>query len=179
MIKTASCLPRASGGVSSSRSLWCCKSRSSPRKRGCFQGKRRDDGVPLVFPAQAGVFLSPCLPPWEPRRLPRASGGVSSAAVACHVNSASSPRKRGCFSPGPLRESAHGVFPAQAGVFPPSAKAQRKKSGLPRASGGVSEDALIIRDGIKSSPRKRGCFRFGPQSSNHPCGLPRVSGGVS
>ena len=93
------------------------RAQSSPRKRGCFFDVGQVVASRPVFPAQAGVF--PSCRASTPRlwRLPRASGGVSKANGETTVCRSSSPRKRGCFSPGPLRESAHGVFPAQAGVF--------------------------------------------------------------
>ena len=90
-------LPRASGGVSAAslgltRGIW-----SSPRKRGCFYGVIVRLALRKVFPAQAGVF--PESPPSAsvPRRLPRASGGVSEREVKFFHTAESSPRKRGCF----------------------------------------------------------------------------------
>ena len=112
-------LPRASGGVSVTETDPVEREVSSPRKRGCFRLRPCAPVSLSVFPAQAGVFLSPPPPSAARFRLPRASGGVSDQTRCTGHPLPSSPRKRGCFS-----NPNHGllsmrVFPAQAGVFPP------------------------------------------------------------
>ena len=58
--RTASGLPRASGGVSVDGRFLEGTTSSSPRKRGCFPAQTSFTNTELVFPAQAGVFpLSP------------------------------------------------------------------------------------------------------------------------
>ena len=193
-------LPRASGGVSNRVSYQKQKRLSSPRKRGCFRIENDLSEDDPVFPAQAGVFLSPTASTSTCSGLPRASGGVSHAETGMKGMPLSSPRKRGCFclKQGKLVEAT--VFPAQAGVFLSSSRRSARATCLPRASGGVSEatGAFSVSDG--SSPRKRGCFRsVHAMGTNHwessprkrgcfskfkirlmlASGLPRASGGVS
>ena len=52
-----------------------------------------------------------------PRRLPRASGGVSYDEDLERIREKSSPRKRGCFLTIDEALDELTVFPAQAGVF--------------------------------------------------------------
>ncbi len=154
----------------------------------------------MVFPAQAGVFLSGRMNP-EDRK-------------------GSSPRKRGCFSHDrddllvvtSLPRASGGVsmgedestrvaqvFPAQAGVFPNRAAIAGRSLCLPRASGGVSITGEFELNNNQSSPPKRGCFPFEGLACPSPqvfpaqagvflpvrletleiLGLPRASGGVS
>ena len=112
------CLPRASGGVSISRSTRRSRSWSSPRKRGCFLHERGEIKCRRVFPAQAGVFQKRRERIVDIQGLPRASGGVSNALGYWLLGDPSSPRKRGCFHTSLCRSRPHLVFPAQAGVFP-------------------------------------------------------------
>ena len=111
--------------------------------------------------------------------LPRASGGVSVYSVFDAKRAASSPRKRGCFhEQGPCFDGGL-VFPAQAGVFPTRRPARSRGDGLPRASGGVSLSTTTGKTSCVSSPRKRGCFRYGGADHRSRLRLPRASGGVS
>ena len=111
----------------------------------------------------------------------------------------SSPRKRGCFCGRVSLPTTPPVFPAQAGVFLSERGIHTLNSGLPRASGGVSDTVAPRLKRSQSSPRKRGCFRvahdlrqtfqvFPAQAGVFPCcsllcpcsrSLPRASGGVS
>ena len=192
-------LPRASGGVSERRAAVPRARRSSPRKRGCFRSSPSRRGFPAVFPAQAGVFLNQVFVSKPLIGLPRASGGVSSLPPEIRPCSRSSPRKRGCFPVWEYFLSIRSVFPAQAGVFPRRHGPHGSHPCLPRASGGVSSRMRSRRVGVKSSPRKRGCFcptdgedlvlRVFPAQAgvflkrsffmvSEAC-LPRASGGVS
>ena len=151
-------LPRASGGVSEFVEETHDGDPSSPRKRGCFCSERNALGLFRVFPAQAGVFLSALCRCAAASGLPRASGGVSSCALAAVRMPKSSPRKRGCFWYFSAVAHQTLVFPAQAGVFLMSFGPYPEMSGLPRASGGVSTLIRGVMPAVKSSPRKRGCF---------------------
>ena len=151
-------LPRASGGVSVHIVHKKDNRRSSPRKRGCFQGVRPVPDRYGVFPAQAGVFPLYLFSLYCWQCLPRARGGVSASRARKSRIAESSPRKRGCFLvgcrlPGSIESSprkrgcfryrlegrsASRVFPAQAGVFLLPKDGVRRAEGLPRASGGVS-----------------------------------------
>ena len=151
-------LPRACGGVSKPSNLKTFPTKSSPRMRGCFFSAVRIPTMNRVFPAHAGVF--PTTPRSCPtaRRLPRACGGVSSAAAAVESRGASSPRMRGCFRDFANRQQTALVFPAHAGVFPPGRDRPKILYRLPRACGGVSSSANRKQSAIRSSPRMRGCF---------------------
>ena len=131
-------LPRASGGVSSNGSIPADAGWSSPRKRGCFPLGKECADINLVFPAQAGVFPARRRNRLQSEGLPRASGGVSLNARFIEGTTTSSPRKRGCFCIAESKTFSAGVFPAQAGVFPPSPPVVTALPGLPRASGGIS-----------------------------------------
>ena len=48
------------------------------------------------------------------------------------------------------------VFPAQAGVIPYNHKKPRRKSGIPRASGGDPDTDRFLKHFVTYSPRKRG-----------------------
>ena len=111
-----------------------------------------------VFPAQAGVFPSSGAFLPVRRSLPRASGGVSWSGPSPLEKGTSSPRKRGCFLEFAYQTSWICVFPAQAGVFPLPVRFCLFSNGLPRASGGVSNEDSPTPEGVPSSPRKRGCF---------------------
>lgn len=153
------CLPRASGGVSTTDRSSRSNCGSSPRKRGCFLRRRRWLEHLSVFPAQAGVFLGQVDPMREAPSLPRASGGVSVAGPRRAACATSSPRKRGCFRHVWTVPDEQRVFPAQAGVFLYPGSLMMIHGGLPRASGGVSRKRPRRRRPCESSPRKRGCFQ--------------------
>ena len=192
-------LPRASGGVSQTLWDYFGLPTSSPRKRGCFSEAAFPVIFFVVFPAQAGVFLTERKTTDRGGRLPRASGGVSLRAVPMRGGFRSSPRKRGCFWYFSAVAHQTLVFPAQAGVFLMSFGPYPEMSGLPRASGGVSDEPFHRTFPAASSPRKRGCFPkgvrkrspvsvFPAQAGVFPVlsdttfirlGLPRASGGVS
>ena len=172
---------------------------SSPRKRGCFQLFPDSAEKSFVFPAQAGVFPSPKTSCGSRSCLPRASGGVSHGTGFRFARLKSSPRKRGCFRDAGATVVGAKVFPAQAGVFPDRRSVRSKRASLPRASGGVSPVLAATGGGVRSSPRKRGCFsawlepgtsravfpaqagvfRSRESTEPRPVRLPRASGGVS
>ena len=131
---------------------------SSPRKRGCFPAIDFEGLGIQVFPAQAGVFPSLRSSDRRGRRLPRASGGVSTANGKVLPGLTSSPRKRGCFYEHATLANYKPVFPAQAGVFLPARIPPTFHCRLPRASGGVSTLGKGLIASTESSPRKRGCF---------------------
>ena len=117
---TAARLPRACGGVSLNVTVGRRLFKSSPRMRGCFLPSRMADSSQGVFPAHAGVFPSSSVSAPAGRRLPRACGGVSEIPVNLWQKRTSSPRMRGCFYAANVAGSKRNVFPAHAGVFPPS-----------------------------------------------------------
>ena len=179
-------IPRASGGVSSAGTAMLTVWLYSPRKRGCFHRIERFLHLDAVFPAQAGVFPSAASAPNGRRSIPRASGGVSKITestnsrrmysprkrgVSTHLSPPLqtgwySPRKRGCFRHGARAANRFIVFPAQAGVFPSTARPRRSCFSIPRASGGVSQLSSKTWAQVAYSPRKRGCFRIGISRSS-------------
>ena len=172
-------LPRASGGVSAVNVTLVFEVLSSPRKRGCFLHILSIIQQKQVFPAQAGVFLDDRPPAANPLRLPRASGGVSATNPLIASISWSSPRKRGCFLECLSTRHAARVFPAQAGVFLAFDSSIQSASGLPRASGGVSQGVKDFNAAQQVFPAQAGVFPSGScRSASYP-GLPRASGGVS
>ena len=131
-------LPRAHGGVSLWQQLATDALASSPRTRGCFYRSQSKPGAVIVFPAHTGVF--PCDPAFDflTDCLPRAHGGVSFAGVVQFLVAASSPRTRGCFCRSSAMHRRIIVFPAHPGVFPHRLDGAHRRTGLPRAPGGVS-----------------------------------------
>ena len=111
-----------------------------------------------VFPAHAGVFLFTDRQPDRPGCLPRARGGVSLIILDKFSSLMSSPRTRGCFQWRRSSDAGAAVFPAHAGVFLKPVSTYSNPVGLPRARGGVSASAGQDLDGLRSSPRTRGCF---------------------
>ena len=111
-------LPRARGGISIVQRVIGPELVSSPRTRGYFREVCFHFGSYRLFPAHAGVF--PVLS-WDHNpadSLPRARGGISSAADAAGHATDSSPRTRGYFLPRRRQASSRQLFPAHAGVFP-------------------------------------------------------------
>ena len=131
-------LPRLGGGVSGKILKRESRKWSSPPRRGCFSGRSSHGGIPVVFPASAGVFLPGVLPPGLRIRLPRLGGGVSTISPASRARTKSSPPRRGCFRTINARWREFCVFPASAGVFPGRLAVTGYRQSLPRLGGGVS-----------------------------------------
>ena len=90
-------LPHAGGGVSKALLDLLAKTKSSPRRWGCFHPQYFGRLEHKVFPTPVGVFLSSDSRIWMASRLPHAGGGVSSWTRATTCTTASSPRRWGCF----------------------------------------------------------------------------------
>ena len=150
--------PRACGGVSHLAAPLLRRAHFSPRMRGCFSALVRLRLRNGLFPAHAGVFLLPGLPPLPLDPFPRACGGVSEACARSIPCPHFSPRMRGCFL---ISKPVGGIvvlFPAHAGVFLGFKPALRRSLTFPRACGGVSHKLCMnLRKGA-FSPRMRGCF---------------------
>ena len=112
-------------------------------------------------------------------RIPRASGGVSVAAMRRSKMERYSPRKRGCFSAEDRSAQRALVFPAQAGVFPWRRFGISSTPSIPRASGGVSIET--VRCGLIAAvfPAQAGVFPMMAMRSVKATSIPRASGGVS
>ena len=152
-----------------------------------------------AFPAHAGMFLPKCRARSAGPCLPRARGDVSIGESRPRLESAPSPRTRGCFR---TRWKACGrisAFPAHAGMFRLRTSLTTRDSGLPRARGDVSFCQLSQTKRLGPSPRTRGCFHpraaadwpgrafpahagmfpRGLRVSYQPFSLPRARGDVS
>ncbi len=129
---------------------------------------------------------------------PRAGGGVP-RATGCPTRERSwSPRRRGCSGRTRRRRPARPVVPAQAGVFRPPCRPDRRRLRGPRAGGGVPWLATYQVVMAQWSPRRRGCsggrsrsrpraavvpaqagvFRTRPPHGQAGGGGPRAGGGV-
>ena len=192
-------LPRIRGGVSCTQLAQTLSAESSPHTRGCFYRVAVKVYAVLVFPAYAGVFPARNLPSRDMTRLPRIRGGVSVLTVRRSAFARSSPHTRGCFPSSLTIPRSARVFPAYAGVFPPSRSASPDGLSLPRIRGGVSILCALSHFLQRSSPHTRGCFHredeghhsvevfpayagvFPPRlrESSRRAGLPRIRGGVS
>ena len=129
-------IPRASGGVPILLSFAQFEREYSPRKRGCSLLKQIARAFDVVFPAQAGVFLS-CRFLYSPcHSIPRASGGGPWDSFFADLEDS--------------------VFPARAGVFRLCYPLTTAKTGIPRASGGVPCRNHGTCQHVTYSPRKRG-----------------------
>ena len=71
-----------------------------------------------VFPARAGMFLTPARFIRAEIGFPRASGDVPRWSTDCCGPWEFSPRERGCSLPVPSFHVCDEVFPARAGMFP-------------------------------------------------------------
>ncbi len=76
-----------------------------------------DENVPVVVPAQAGVFRRGHFRHGRGRRGPRAGGGVPKVLRDEQEWYEWSPRRRGCSGCDHVKTRAVKVVPAQAGVF--------------------------------------------------------------
>ena len=94
--------------------------RFSPRTRGCSVdcGVHPDWGY--VFPAHAGMFLFIEYEDQASQGFPRARGDVPLRKLIHYVHGVFSPRTRGCSSGRCIAGVRLSVFPAHAGMFPPT-----------------------------------------------------------
>ena len=91
------------------------------------------------------------------QRFPRASGDVPLNAAAPCLRMPFSPRERGCFDAASILKPKLAVFPARAGMFPPSAAPGDGGTRFPRASGDVPWMQGKPATEQEFSPRERGC----------------------
>ena len=166
-----SSFPRASGGVSRSRSRVKHAAAYSPRKRGWSLHFRAVYSDFHIFPAQAGVVRRKKLRHAAPPGIPRASGGVPFKESEYDHAYRYSPRLRGWSDAGQVIMGVLEVFPAQTGVFLRKWRKKAKEGSIPRVSGGVPK---ILSDTVadqKYSPRLRG----GPSRAIAACRCLRIS----
>ena len=168
--------PRAGGGLPGGEAVCVEDLGVSPRRRGSTQVERAGEGPWLGFPAQAGVYRSPCACTATRRRFLRAGGGLPADGGYDVIEIVVSPRRRGstrdCRQPAPQRAG----FPAQAGVYLRSARRSDPHRGFPRAGGGLPARLVRAVGGRPVSPRRRGSTHG--QGGCAPCstGFPAQAG---
>ena len=116
-IATGVGFPRARGDVPASPARNSQNVLFSPRTRGCSAGLLAFLPPNSVFPAHAGMFLSPLGTVGVDSGFPRARGDVPIQANGVAAAMQFSPRTRGCSGPRAMPSSTNKVFPAHAGMF--------------------------------------------------------------
>ena len=148
----------------------------SPRARGC-SGL---GGVLLssyaVFPACAGMFLTPSNSNPLPIGFPRVRGDVPTCVLSGDIVSTFSPRARGCSGFFPRFVSSRRVFPACAGMFLGRYPPTIAWSGFPRVRGDVPQGVPNTKDLKRFSPRARGCSELAEAWYKHVTVFPACAG---
>ena len=150
--------PRVRGDVPETTPSPRDKNMFSPRTRGCSPGRRGGYQGGYVFPAYAGMFLSPTMPWIDSSSFPRVRGDVPSLASTRVNTSPFSPRTRGCSY---ISEHLHGtrpVFPAYAGMFPVVLMVPRYPPGFSPRTRGCSHRPPTPRDLRDVFPAYAGMF---------------------
>ena len=109
-----------------------------------------------VYPAHAGI--DPLAPSRSraSRRLPRACGDRPLFDALRRYRKESTPRMRGSTHRGICAHSSLAVYPAHAGIDPPTARSLRGRSRLPRACGDRPSHDRARWGADTSTPRMRG-----------------------
>ncbi len=155
---SAGSLPRTRGGISGNLPHSFHANLSSPHTRGYFRlGNRLRVHIGL-FPAHAGVFPVKLSSLSSKGALPRTRGGISTGITPSTVTLPSSPHTRGYFLHSKRRTRPRRLFPAHAGVFPPSPELYPHEYPLPRTRGGISASKRWKQITDSSSPHTRGYF---------------------
>ena len=151
--------PRPWGCFSPASQQAAC-SHDFPRPWGCFRGAGCCFGAVHVFPTPVGVFLSRTLSEIADDRLPHARGGVSIPRRDWCIETWSSPRLWGCFSPASQQAACSHVFPTPVGVFPNGFRKRCWPRCLPHARGGVSTSTGAGLNSVRRiRPIPRSCSR--------------------
>ena len=129
----------------------------SPRARGCSCCPGPLAGTACVFPACAGMFLAFVYQYGKEHGFPRVRGDVPGYGVEAATGGAFSPRARGCSRFHYLHEMFDYVFPACAGMFPPTGTQVPSGAGFPRVRGDVPINNHVCLSFLSFSPRARGC----------------------
>ncbi len=149
---------------------------SSPPTRGCSVRRPGLRRAPRVLPADAGVFRATAERLTAHSRPPRRRGGVPHSPRAPATTSASSPPTRGCSADRSRAFAAHGVLPADAGVFRTPAPPPTPGPRPPRRRGGVPPCATPLDGSSRSSPPTRGCSGRGALPRDRTQVLPADAG---
>ena len=135
-LRSVASLPRIRGGGPCRANGKRDAGQSSPHTRGWSLGAEELADGAWVFPAYAGVVPQGrglLLPRFG---LPRIRGGGPVTVWLREFSLVSSPHTRGWSLEKAYREAAAAVFPAYAGVVPPSTTRTSSSRGLPRIRGG-------------------------------------------
>ena len=170
--------PRARGDVperSRKRQLW---SLFSPRTRGCSSHQTISRNLPQVFPAHAGMFLSPNNFAKSTSSFPRARGDVPVSAQITIFRRGFSPRTRGCSEQVAQMTRQLKVFPAHAGMFPArNQKEMSSKQFSPRTRG-CSAAWVELAAAETVFPAHAGMFRRARRATHTEVSFPRARGDV-
>ena len=170
------CFPRVRGDVPSFSSLLRLPCKFSPRARGCSPDNPIITTTPPVFPACAGMFLTPPKLDNPPNRFPRVRGDVPSMLQQNVFSITFSPRARGCSYNSDIEDLLDSVFPACAGMFRSLSSSKRRILRFPRVRGDVPFTEGVFRTFAEFSPRARGCSRFAGHSGRHLPVFPACAG---
>ena len=144
--------------------------------RGCSDATCHQIMEHAVFPAYAGMFLTPPNYHTYTPRFPRVCGDVPWSARRLVGPYAFSPRMRGCSGKsGKIPTHSH-VFPAYAGMFHAVGGAREGDNGFPRVCGDVPSLKKTSTPTLRFSPRMRGCSSAEPSSRNANYVFPAYAG---
>ena len=129
--------PRVRGDVPSIPTSWRQSSRFSPRARGCSSLPPHSPTGSGVFPACAGMFRPAKSVGTPGHCFPRVRGDVPSVFIKDANGPEFSPRARGCSAQPKALGPLVTVFPACAGMFPPSSCYRGHDLRFPRVRGDV------------------------------------------
>ena len=129
----------------------------SPRMRGCSGWENVKDIFNAVFPAYAGMFLGLNKSTSADERFPRVCGDVPFVGLGGFYSQSFSPRMRGCSGLGEADCRLACVFPAYAGMFPPTLAPIFGPAGFPRVCGDVPPRVRCDMAFRPFSPHTRGC----------------------
>ena len=129
----------------------------SPHTRGCsFCFLARYLAI-TVFPAYAGMFRRCMFCRPRSRGFPRIRGDVPIIGRRSGAASEFSPHTRGCSYSEDYTDATVEVFPAYAGMFPPSSTSCKRYSRFPRIRGDVPNRLPLHPMCLSFSPHTRGC----------------------
>ena len=148
----------------------------SPHARGCSHPALVTIITNQVFPACAGMFLTPRVAERCNVSFPRMRGDVPPASRSMLAAMPFSPHARGCsvgeFAPYPFLH----VFPACAGMFRQTQITKGPDQRFPRMRGDVPHGAGCGIHLFLFSPHARGCSGHGPPHRYRECVFPSYAG---
>ena len=149
---------------------------ASPRSRGWTPHDQAGEAISEGFPALAGMEPGGSRGGGGASGLPRARGDGPCARRRGSRRCGASPRSRGWTLRPAVPTSAHGGFPALAGMDPIRPGAQQRGAGLPRARGDGPAARRSIGSPRSASPRSRGWTRTTRRDLHRRGGFPALAG---